>query len=274
MKKELKDKYVYLHRDVNNTIFYVGVGGDSRHRNTRERSTEWKAIAKDGYSIDVHKKEITLSEAFQIEIDLIELIGRKDLDLGTLVNKTDGGAGTRGLIFTEERRKRISEIRSASRGFKHSNETKKKMSKAHSGENNAMFGRKASNETREKMSKSRMGLKKTQEQCDAQSLRMMGEKNPMFGRKHTEESKKNLSVRFSGKNNPNFGKTTSKETKEKCLATKRRKHISDEKYKLLLEDFSKIDKIKRGVTYGDLSTKYNVRYELVKRWFLKYKKNK
>lgn len=48
-------------------------------------------------------------------------------------------------------------------GFKHSNETKKKMSEAHKGENNSFFGRKHSDETKRKISEAKKGFKLSEE---------------------------------------------------------------------------------------------------------------
>ena len=48
-------------------------------------------------------------------------------------------------------------------GFKHSDETKKKMSKVHKGENNSFFGRKHSEESKRKISKAKKGFKLSEE---------------------------------------------------------------------------------------------------------------
>jgi hypothetical protein len=79
------------------------------------------------------------------------------------------------------------------KGSKHSEETKEKMSKSHlsisdetrrklsealSGEENPMYGRKHSEETREKMSNNHRDIS--------------GENNPNFGKKHSEETKRKI----------------------------------------------------------------------------------
>jgi len=167
MEKELKDKNVYLHRDNNNTVFYVGCGGGSRHKKTQMRSDEWKAIADNGYTIEVYKENLTIEEAFEIEVDFIELIGRKDLRLGTLVNKTDGGPGGSGRIVSTETRKKMSDSRSGENhplfGKKHSEESRKKMSDNNTGEGNPNFGKKHSAETRKKLSDAQKGKKHSEE---------------------------------------------------------------------------------------------------------------
>jgi len=51
--------------------------------------------------------------AFHLEKMLIATIGRLDLGLGTLFNKTDGGDGPSGIIFSPESRKMMSESNTA-----------------------------------------------------------------------------------------------------------------------------------------------------------------
>jgi group I intron endonuclease len=72
-------------------------------------------------------------------------------------------------------------------GYKHSKETKIKMSVSHR-------GRKISEKHRQKL-------------C--------GEGNPFFGKKHSEESKKKMSKSSSGNSSPWYGKKHSEETKQK-----------------------------------------------------------
>lgn len=250
MKKELKDKYVYLHRDVNNTIFYVGVGGKSRHKFTQNRSNLWKDVAKGGYTIEKHKEGITLSEAFKIEIDLIELIGRKDLGLGALVNKTSGGAGAPGTVTSDLTRSRMSK---AQKGRVITKECRDKLRKAN-------LGKKQSQETKDKKSKALRGLKKP---------KGFGAKIALANSKRvfTKEIRENMSRAQRGR------KQTKEHTANSVLA-KRRRLISDKDWESLLEDFSKIDKIINGVTYKNLSIKYNVTSNYVCTNFLRYKKNK
>ena len=59
--------------------------------------------------------------------------------------------------------------------YKHSEESKKKMSEAKTGEKNPMYGKHPSEETKNRISES-----------------MSGEKNPMYGKHHSEESKKKI----------------------------------------------------------------------------------
>ena len=105
---------------------------------------------------------------------------------------------------------------------KMSEETKRKLSKALSGENHPLFGKTPSEETKRKLSEAKAGenhplFGKTH--SDATKRKMSeansGEKCYMFGKTHSDEAKKKISKATSGENNPMFGKTLSEETKKK-----------------------------------------------------------
>ena len=94
--------------------------------------------------------EISQTELNQLEMQQIALFNPK-------FNFTKGGEGIK--------------------GFKHSEETKHKISIMKSGENNHNFGKRYSEEERKKFSKIKMG-----------------EKNPMYGKHHSKESCMRLSL--------------------------------------------------------------------------------
>jgi hypothetical protein len=81
----------------------------------------------------------------------------------------------------------------------HTEESKKKIAIAQTGEKNHNFGKKASLETRIKMSKGHMGLRRSEEVKRACSERVTGEKHPMFGKHHTEESARKISKSLMGR---------------------------------------------------------------------------
>lgn len=100
-------KVVYLHKkETDGTIFYVGMGELKRAYNTSSRNKWWnRTYAKHGRIVDVVAKDLSIEDAYELEMFLISEIGRKDKGLGSLVNLDDGGEGATGHIPTEYARK-------------------------------------------------------------------------------------------------------------------------------------------------------------------------
>jgi len=143
---------VYLHkRKDNNEIFYVGIGKTKYRANQKiNRNKHWYSVVnKYGYIVEIIYKDISYEDALEIEVQLIKKYGRKDLGLGNLVNKTDGGEGNKNRILSEKDKNRLRTINigktlseshkksigDSLRGKKLSSQTRKKMSISHSGEN-------------------------------------------------------------------------------------------------------------------------------------------
>jgi group I intron endonuclease len=101
-----------------------------------------------------------------------------------------------------------------------SEETKKKMSDAKSGEKCYWFGKTRTEESKKK-------------QSDAIS----GEKNHMFGKTRTEEAKKKQSDAISGEKHPMFGKEHTDETKQKMSEAQsgEKNHASKKVYQYNLD---------------------------------------
>ena len=159
--------------------FYVGKGRGNRIKNTFYDKSIFKynKIKKlkdnkiDILSIKVND-EISNEESIKIEMYLIDLIGRRDLNKGTLVNTTDGGDGRINSKHTEETRKKISENRKGKGiGWKHTEETLLIMSDRQSGSNNGFYGKTHSEFNKKK-----------------QSNRFSGLSHPMFGRQHNDKT--------------------------------------------------------------------------------------
>ena len=110
--RETNDYYVYIMwkmYDERPIPFYVGKGhqqrlikhemaseADSNRYKTNVIKKHKRMGEEPGYSIvDFFSNE---AEALRLEKDLIELIGRADLDVGPLTNKTDGGDGSLGHL--------------------------------------------------------------------------------------------------------------------------------------------------------------------------------
>ena len=117
---------VYQHkRKDNNSVFYIGVGKTERRVNSKDsRNSHWKGVVnKYGYYSEITHKDIIWEEALSIEKYLIAFYGRKDLDKGELVNKTDGGEGF--INFSQET---LDKLRIKNIGRKHTPETILKLS--------------------------------------------------------------------------------------------------------------------------------------------------
>jgi hypothetical protein len=158
--------YAYLRED--RTPYYIGKGSGKRVY-SKIRSVSIPPEDR----ILILKKDLTEEESFQHEKYMIAIFGRKDLGTGILRNKTDGGEGVSGHIYTEEQRQKI---------------TQSKLGKNFGmiGENHHMYGKTHTTEARKKMSE-----------------KVSGEKHPMYGKKgkehhsygyrHTEEARKQMS---------------------------------------------------------------------------------
>jgi hypothetical protein len=147
-------------------------------------------------------------EAFHLEVETI----KRYRNLGiNLTNKTNGGEGVAGLVFSEEHRRKIGV---AGRGQKRpmSAENRKKMSERMKGKQ-LRLGAKLSNETKLKISMSNMGReglnkgKKKSEETKRKisvsvSKAILGEKNPFWGKSHSDETKRKISeTKMKAKNN-------------------------------------------------------------------------
>jgi len=160
VRPDTNDYVVYLHRNpISNQVFYVGIGNLQRSKHFGSRSPRWKAyVNKYGNPIvEIYKDKLFEYEATYLESFLIKTFGIKGFhEWGILVNLSHGGW-------------------QANRGVKHSQETREKLSKSHTGKVltekhrlnivKALINRKAtgfkytpSKETRKKMSAAKKGV--------------------------------------------------------------------------------------------------------------------
>jgi group I intron endonuclease len=150
--------YIYAYTRPDGTPYYIGKGkGDRAYRRSHI-----VPLPKNKSQIIMMESNLTEVGALALERFYIRWYGRKDIGTGILRNMTNGGDGASGYVCTEDHRK--------------------KMSEAMTGNKNPMFGKKLAYETRRRMSESKSG-----------------NNHPMFGKKHTEETKKKMSESLIGK---------------------------------------------------------------------------
>jgi hypothetical protein len=160
--------YSYIWTRENETPYYAGKGSGNR------------AFISFGHSVHCPKDKSRIvvfpmlneAEAFESEIALIALFGRKDNKTGILHNHTDGGDGVSGHSHSEETKARIGNASRGNKhalGYRHSPETKARMSASRKGKplsiehRAALIGRVFSDETRDKLRTVKKGRKLSSE---------------------------------------------------------------------------------------------------------------
>ncbi len=105
---------IYFHiNPVKNEIFYVGIGNLKRPYKKYRRSVLWNNIvSKYGYIVNIIETDLSWEEACKKGTELIKRLGRRDLELGTLVNHTNGGDGVNGFLITEEYKLKLKMVKS------------------------------------------------------------------------------------------------------------------------------------------------------------------
>lgn len=93
MNKENK-YYVYLHRDLQGQIFYVGKGAGDRYKRKNNRSRKWQEIAKNGFTSEIVQSDLSEQVALTLEQELIT-------KHSTTVVNISRSIGTRTLDFEE-----------------------------------------------------------------------------------------------------------------------------------------------------------------------------
>ena len=113
-------------------------------------------------------------------------------------------------------------------GIKHSEETKKKLSESHKGENNPMYGKNPWNKGKTHSEETRKKLSEANKGKNNPNYGRKGEKHPMYGKNHSEESRKKISETMKGR-------TFSEEHKKHLSESRKGKTLSEETRKKLSE---------------------------------------
>lgn len=100
---------VYRHLKPCGEVFYIGIGVSKKRAYSRYgRNKHWiNTVAKYGYEVQILTNNIDYEFAKEIETNLILYYGRKDLNIGKLVNMTDGGEGAININPEERLKKKI-----------------------------------------------------------------------------------------------------------------------------------------------------------------------
>ncbi len=180
--------------------------------NSKLNNYFYKAMRKHGF--DSFKWEIIDRANTEKELNILEQFYIADYkEKGQVYNLTNGGDGISGFVFSEESKRKMSK---AHKGKKQTKESKRKLSEAGKG-NKHNLGRKASKETKRKMSESGKGNKNG------------------LGFKHTEEAKRKISEAGKGLPSWNKGIPCSKEHREKLSEANKGKHHTEEARKNMRE---------------------------------------
>ena len=137
--KDPKRFYTYAYLREDGTPYYIGKGQGRRIYQSVGKPCN--KPPKD--RIIFLKQNLTEKEAFNHEKYMIDVFGRKDLGIGILYNKSDGGEGPSGMIITEEMKKKWSDERKGKKKPKHSENMK--------GEKNPMYGKKRTDDEKERI---------------------------------------------------------------------------------------------------------------------------
>lgn len=133
MSKRQDRFYTYAYLREDRTPYYIGKG--CGYRITHPRRNIKKPLSKN--RIIFLKRNLTENEAFEHEIYMIAIFGRKNNETGILRNLTDGGEGNSGYIPSEETRKKLSGANKGkkawNKGIPRSEDTKRKQSNSMKG---------------------------------------------------------------------------------------------------------------------------------------------
>jgi hypothetical protein len=171
-------KFIYGDLEFEYEPIYVGKGRGDRYKRHFQFYNLYKShfysklknILEEGFEPIILKKyeNLTETESFKKERELIEIIGRKSKG-GPLTNQSDGGEGQSGFIHNEETKSKISESLKNNKEFQDymkTEEYRKKISNALKGHEGYGKGIPRTEEVKNKIKesvKNRISIKHTDE---------------------------------------------------------------------------------------------------------------
>jgi hypothetical protein len=240
--------YVYGDYHFDYEPFYIGKGNGDRayiHLNENKYNHHFhnkikkiQRITGQDPIVSLYREQLLEDTAFELEIYMVETIGRWDLKLGPLCNLTDAGKGCCGHICSDETKRKLSII---NKGKIVSEEIRKKISEC-------AKGRKYSEKTKQKMSESQKGKSKSEETKKKMSYYAKNRSNEHkrkirianTGKKHSDEIKEKIRIASTGK-------IVSEETREKLRIANTGKKRSDKARQKLSESHKGKTYIKRKI---------------------------
>jgi hypothetical protein len=169
--------------------YYIGKGTGNRVINNKGRSVQ---TPKDRSFIAYVQEGLTDDEAYSLEAYCVALYGRINEGTGILRNIAAGGRGAPEVIFSKERRKKMSSI--------------------HKGRKKSVKHRQLLREARQREGRWK-GEKNPKFGGDA----VRGELNPMWGKEHSGETRQKISTRNKAFYNTPKGKRINKNRALKYL---------------------------------------------------------
>lgn len=191
--------YLYRHiRLDKNEPFYIGIGSDSNYKRAnsiKDRNIFWENIVnKASYEVEIILDDLTWEDACKKEMEFIDLYGRRDIQKGSLCNLTNGGEGAKGVIFSEKRKKTISNKYKGEKnpfyGKKHSSEIIEKLKN---------LAQNRSPEVNKKIALANSKNVVPEERKVRISNSTKGEKNHFYGKKHTKKARLKISKKATGR---------------------------------------------------------------------------
>lgn len=191
LNNDTLDKYTYGDYTFDHEPFYIGKGrgrrlkvhlrGSSCNPLFNNKIEKIKRTTGSNPIVLKYKENLTEQEAFDLEINMITTIGRRDLKNGPLCNLTNGGEGLSNPS-TEVRQKISSKIKDKFLFY-----------------HNRMVGDK--NPSKRKDVREKLSI--------ISKNRYMTETHPSLGRKHSNETKTKISIKAKGRcagiKNPMYG---------------------------------------------------------------------